>query len=74
MPEFFVGKMIFFAVDICIKKDGQSRPVLVAQKILHPEPGSVRGGGFLILFLRGLNGESLLKNTSGEKNSELFLT
>jgi hypothetical protein len=44
MPEFFVGKMIFPAVDICIKKDGQSRPVLVAQKILHPEPGSVRGG------------------------------
>jgi len=43
MPEFFVGKMIFSAVDICIKKNGQSRPVLIALKILHPEPGSVRG-------------------------------
>jgi hypothetical protein len=59
MPEFFVGKMIFSAVDICIKKDGQSRPVLVAQK--NPPPRTGVSAGWRIfdpVFKRTKRGKS----------------
>ena len=65
--------MILIAIDICIKKRRQSRPIYNGLIFLHPEQGCARGGGVSgRVFKRTKRGEVFLKNTFGEENYTLL--